>query len=118
MQQQQDCKADVGVGDALLGGGKSGRMTMLGSLARIEMEAMEGVRRCNDRAFSSRRTNRLQARVGKDTGSQKVERLRTNQQAANEDQKTREKTASLAKIIRHIPLMRITQSINHLSFLA
>ena len=44
MQQQQDCKADVGVGDALLGGGKSGRMTMLGSLARIEMEAMEGAR--------------------------------------------------------------------------
>ena len=86
---------------------------MLGSLARIEMEAMEGVRRCNDR-----RTNRLQAPAGKDTGSQKVERLRTKQQAANEDQKTREKTASLAKIIRHIPLMRITQSINHLSFLA
>ena len=24
MQQQQDCKADVGVGDALLGGGKVG----------------------------------------------------------------------------------------------
>ena len=64
---------------------------MLVSLVRIEMEAMEGVRRCNDRAFSSRRTNRLQARVGKDTGSQKVERLRTKQQAANEDQKTREK---------------------------
>ena len=89
MQQQQDCKADVGVGDALLGGGKSGRMTMLGSLARIEMEAMEGVRRCNDR-----RTNRLEAAVGKGTGSQKVERLRTKQQPANEDQKRREKTAS------------------------